>query len=119
MAITLPVPGGGGANTPQDYYSSTNQGEYAFISLSEIINNFTATYVGEGKIFASILSGDISFHAHRAVQELHYDTLKSCKSLEVEVCSNLQVPLPHDYVNYVKLSRVDSNGIHNIIYPIF
>ena len=121
MAITLPIPnspsGNSQATNAQAYYSGTNQGEYAFISLDEIINNFTAAYVGEGKILASVLSGDVSFHAHRAVQELHYDTLKSCKSLEVEVCNNLLVPLPHDYVNYVKLSRVDEKGIHNIIYP--
>ena len=121
MPITLPIPnsptGNAQATNAQSYYTGNNQGEYAFVSLQEIINNFTAVYVGEGKIFASILSGDISFHAHRALQELHYDTLKSCKNIEVEVCNNLKVPLPHDYVNYVKLSRVDSNGIQRIIYP--
>ena len=121
MPITLPIPnspsGNAQATNAQSYYAGNNQGEYAFVSLEEIINNFTAVYVGENKIFSSILSGDISFHAHRALQELHYDTLKSCKNIEVEVCGNLKVPLPNDYVNYVKLSRVDSNGIHHVIYP--
>ena len=27
------------------------------------------------------------------------------------------MPLPHDYVNYVKITSVDSNGIEHIIYP--
>ena len=27
------------------------------------------------------------------------------------------MPLPHDYVNYIKLTSVDSNGIEHIIYP--
>ena len=72
MAITLPIPnspsGNSQATNAQAYYNGTNQGEYAFISLDEIINNFTAAYVGEGKILASVLSGDVSFHAPRAVQ---------------------------------------------------
>jgi len=114
----LPVPGGGGATVPQTYYNTPIQfGEYQFVSLNEIIDNFMASHVGEGKVLSSTLRGDVHFHAHRALQELHYDTLKSCKSLEIEVCPNLKVPLPHDYVNYVKMTYVDDNGIEHIIYP--
>jgi len=117
--ITLPVPGGGGATPISQYYTNTPQfGEYQFISLIEIINNFTATYVGEGKILQNSLRGDVHFHAHRALQELHYDTLKSCKSLEVEVCGSLRVPLPHDYVNYTKITTIDSGGIEHVLYPM-
>ena len=121
MPIQLPIPnstgGSGFANNASSYYTGTNQGEFQFVSLEEIIKNFTAVYVGEGKILENALSGDISFHAHRALQELHYDTLKSCKSLEVEVCNNLKVPLPHDYVNYTKISWVDANGVWRNLYP--
>ena len=108
------------ATKPNIYYNSIkkNYGEYAFVSLGEIINNFTAHYVGEGKLLPNtLLKGDIIFHANRALQELSYDTLRSCKSLEIEVCPSLRVPLPHDYVNYTKLTSVDSNGIEHIIYP--
>jgi len=118
MPITLPVPGGGGATPQQTYYSTTPQfGEYQFVSLNEIINNFIATYIGPGKILQAVMRGDVHFHAHRALQELHYDTLKSCKALEIEVCANLRVPLPHDYVNYTKITTVDSNGIEHVLYP--
>ena len=41
MPVTLPVPGGGGATPQSQYYTNTPQfGEYQFVSLSEIINNF-------------------------------------------------------------------------------
>tara|TARA_Y100001963_G_scaffold23870_1_gene31795 strand:- start:993 stop:2471 length:1479 start_codon:yes stop_codon:yes gene_type:complete len=114
----VPVPGGGGATTPQTYYNTPIQfGEYQFVNLEEIVENFMATYVGEGKILASTLKSDVNFHAHRALQELHYDTLRSCKSQEIQVCPSLKMPLPHDYVNYVKLTTVDDNGIEHIIYP--
>ena len=109
---------GGGGRTPSTYYANPGQfGEYQFIYLSEIIENFTAAYIGEGKILQNALKGDISFHAHRALQELHYDTLKSCKDMEIEVCPSLKMPVPNDYVNYIKLAWTDSNGIEHVIYP--
>ena len=119
MPVTLPVPGGGGATPQSQYYTTTPQfGEYQFVSLAEIINNFVATYIGEGKILQNTLRGDVHFHAHRALQELHYDTLKSCKALEVEVCANLRVPLPHDYVNYTKITVVGEGGVEHVLYPM-
>ena len=57
-----------------DYYSSnlptTPLGGYQFLNLSEIVDNFMATYVGEGKVLANVLRGDVNFHAHRALAEL-------------------------------------------------
>ena len=111
--------GGAGATPANAYYNvpPSNFGEYQFIKLTEIVENFIAAYIGEGKILASALKGDVNFHAHRALQELSYDTLKSCKSQEIEVCPSLKMPLPHDYVNYVKVTSVDANGIEHVIYP--
>ena len=87
MPISLPPPGGtAGATAPSTYYPGDSHGEYQFIGLIEIVDNFTAAYVGEGKILANTLKGDVNYHAHRALQELSYDTLKSCKSQEIELC---------------------------------
>jgi len=101
----------------QAYYDGDDFGGYQVTSLQTIIDNFLATYVGEGKILQKTLASDVSFHAHRALQELSFDTLKSCKSQEIEIPPSLTMPLPQDYVNYVKLSWVDSSGIKHIIYP--
>ena len=101
----------------QQYYSGDDFGGYQFISLLDIIDNFSATYVGENKLLQKTLRSDISFHAHRALQELSFDTLKSCKSQEIEVPATLTMLLPQDYVNYVKLTWSDRAGIEHIIYP--
>ncbi len=96
-----------------NYYSTPNtepQGEYQFITITDIINNFMVAYVGEDKIIPRISRADVRFHAARAHQELTYDTYGSHKALELEVGPNLLLPIPHDYVNYVKLSWLDSNG---------
>ena len=101
----------------QTYYNGNNFGNYQFISLNDVIDNFAATFVGEGKILENALRGDISFHAHRALAELSFDTFKSCKAQEITVPASLQMILPQDYVNYVKLVWSDSAGIEHIIYP--
>ena len=92
-------------------------GTYGYILLSDIVNNFTATYVGTGKILEGTLIGDINYHAHRALQELSYDTLKSVKTCSIDLPPSQIMMFPSDYVNYTKITWVDASGIERIIYP--
>jgi hypothetical protein len=92
-------------------------GSYQYISLADIVNNFMISYVGEDKIIPKVKRSNVLFFAQRAIQELSYDTFKSQKAQEIEVPDNLQMKLPHDYVNYVKLSWVDNAGIEHRIHP--
>ena len=101
----------------QYYVDGGDHGSYTKISLEEIIDSFTATYVGEGKICEGAIRHDVTFHAIRALQELSYDTLKCTKDWEIVVPSTLVMVMPVDYVNYVKLSWSDGDGIERIIYP--
>lgn len=112
--------------TNQQYYEGPdgtwdsldeNYGSYQFITLKDIINNFIIAYVGEGKIVSKIKRTDVAFHAQRGIQELNFDTLPSHKSQELEIGPRLSMPLPHDYVNYVKFTWVDNGGIERILYP--
>ena len=77
------------------------QGSYQFTSLDDIINNFMVAYIGEDKIISKARRVDVAFHAQRALQELSFDTFKSCKTQEIVVPNTLQMILPQDYVNYV------------------
>tara|TARA_R110000737_G_scaffold208219_1_gene226031 strand:- start:6912 stop:8456 length:1545 start_codon:yes stop_codon:yes gene_type:complete len=92
-------------------------GNYQNISLKEIINNFMVSYVGQDKLINKIKRSDVAFHARRAQQELSYDTYRSSKSQEIEIPASLTMLLPHDYVNYVKLSYSDASGIEHVLYP--
>jgi len=103
--------------TQQQYYEGSDHGNYQFIYLDDIITNFIIAYVGEDKIISKIKRTDVAFHAQRAMQELSYDTARSEKSQEIEVPPSLQMILPHDYINYVKLTWVDDSGVERIIYP--
>ena len=103
--------------TQQDYYNGNDHGNYQFTSLDAIISQFEVAYVGENKIIPKIKRADIAFHAQRALQELSFDTLKSVKAQEITVPATLQMTLPQDYVNYTKISWVDSAGIKHPLYP--
>ena len=103
--------------TQHAYYGGSSFGTYQFTSLEHIINQFIVAYVGEGKIISKVKRTDVAFHAQRALQELSFDTFKSTKSQEIEVPATLQMVLPQDYVNYVKLTWADSAGIEHVLYP--
>jgi hypothetical protein len=106
--------------TQAQYYASSNSGNYGnyqFVTLENIINAFMYIYVGEGKIISKANRTDVQFHAMRAIQELSYDVLKSFKSQEIEVPNTLSMALPQDYVNYIKLVRIGSDGIERRLYP--
>tara|TARA_R110002050_G_scaffold253617_1_gene391800 strand:+ start:693 stop:1778 length:1086 start_codon:yes stop_codon:yes gene_type:complete len=95
-----------------------NLGNYQFIQLDDIINNFIISYVGEDKVIPKVKRTNIAFHAQRALQEMSYDTFKTIKSQEIELPPSLTMALPHDYVNYVKIAWKDSAGLEHIMYPI-
>jgi len=97
--------------------NAANYGNYQFVTLENIINAFMYIYVGEGKIISKINRTDVQFHAMRAIQELSYDVLRSFKSQEIEVPNTLTMTLPQDYVNYIKIVRVGTDGLERPLYP--
>ena len=103
--------------TPQQYYDSGDYGNYQFISLTDIINQFMLIYVGEDKVIPKVKRLDVAFHAQRALAELSFDTFKSFKSIEFVIPNTLQLPLPQDYVNYTRVMWVDRAGIKHPLYP--
>ena len=94
-----------------------NYGGYSYITLNDAIDNFMVGYVGDGKLIQTAKRSDILFFAKRGLQEFSYDTLKSVKKSELTIPQSLTLPLPQDYVNYVRTSWTDRHGVKHIIYP--
>jgi len=105
--------------TQSAYYNLSNSmvNNYQFVTLDNIINAFLLVYVGQDKIITKVSRTDVQFHAMRAIQELSYDVFRSVKSQEIEIPPSLTMILPQDYVNYVKLVRVGTDGIERVLYP--
>jgi len=93
-------------NVPQD----KNWGSYQFISLNDIINNFMLMYQGNNELINNIDRYQVLFHAKRGIQELNYDAMKEIKILQLDLNEDLRFILPHDYVNWVRISEY-RNGV--------
>lgn len=104
--------------TQREYYNGKDKGYYQFVKLEDVINNFMVSYVGDDKIIKNSKRTEVSFHAQRALQELSYDTIDNIKAIEVEVPPSLSIPIPHDFVSYVRLVCVDDDGIERPLKPV-
>lgn len=93
-------------NIPQD----ANWGNYQYVLLKDIVNAFYLMYVGDDKIINDCKRYEVLFHAKRGLQEINYDVAKEVKALELDLPTDLQLPLPKDYINYVRISWVDADG---------
>lgn len=96
-----------------------NYGSYSYISLNDIIDNFIVGYTGEDQVLNSVKRSQILFHAKRSVQEFSYDTFPVMNSQELTIPPSLSLPIPQDYVNYVRVAWVDSQGILHTINPLY
>ena len=81
-------------NTSQSqYYNNPSSfGNYQFTALEDVINQFIVAYIGEDKIIPKAKRLEVAFHAQRAMQELSFDTFKSCKEFEYVVPATLKMP---------------------------
>jgi hypothetical protein len=113
--------GGNYGNTPSEeaigQAVEDNYGGYQYIKLDDLIENFMIAYVGREKLISDVKRTDVIFHAKRGLQEFSYDTLKSIRSQELTIPTNLSVPIPQDYVNYVRLSWIDKYGVERPLFP--
>ena len=110
----------GGNYGNQDAFGNTvedNYGGYQYVTLNDAIDNFMVGYVGDGKLIQTAKKSDVLFFAKRSLQEFSYDTLKSIHSQELTVPASLSIVLPQDYVNYVKVSWIDSAGVKRPLFP--
>ena len=103
--------------TLREIGATEQYGNYQYIGLQDLVNNFIIAYVGLDKLIQKVKRTDVFFHAQRCIAELSYDTLRSEKSQEIEVPPSLTMVLPQDFVNYVKLSYTDKDGIERLLLP--
>ena len=94
-----------------NYYEGdgSNWGDYQYIFLSEIVNNFMMDQDPDS-IVANVDRSRVVFHAKKCVQDLYYDAANEVIALEFDLNPTLTIALPHDYIQYVRISWVDQNG---------
>ena len=95
-----------------DHYRGNNGdfGYYQRTNLQTMIDNFMVAYIGNDKFLKAIPRYEVAFHMQRCIQEFNYDIFHSTTSKEFELGPTLQLQMPSDYVNYVKIKRVTRDG---------
>lgn len=91
--------------TEQTYYSnSSNWGSYQYTSLSELVNNFMLINTGNDTLIGKVGRSKVLFYAKQAVQTYNYDAAREIRVFEYIVQDDLKMILPHDYINYARIS---------------
>ena len=96
----------------------SNAGNYRYINLKDIVNNFIMAYVGQDKVIPKMKRNDVLYYAKRGIQEFSYEISRVEKIQEVEIPDSLGIVMPKDYVNYVQISRIDEFGLERPLYPL-
>lgn len=96
---------------PINYYDDESRyGEYQYVTLTELVNNFITNMIGDDKLLSNVKRYNVLYHMKRGISELSYDALKDVRAIELEIGDTLSVPLPVDYVSYVRVSIVGDDG---------
>jgi len=96
---------------PINYYEDEAKwGEYQYVTLTELVNNFITNMVGDDKLLSNVKRYNVLYHMKRGISELSYDALKDIRNVELEIGDTLSVPLPVDYISYVRVSVVGDDG---------
>lgn len=94
----------------QDYLSDSSQhGSYQYVTVEQLVNDYIANMDPDSHI-ARVPRHRILYNILRGVRELYYDVVQEIRAIELELGDTLNVVLPPDFVNYVRISWVDENG---------
>ena len=96
--------------TDQVYDAGNNDGYYQHILLKDLIDNFMIAETTQGMDLENTPRTLVEFHAHRGVQELSYDTLRTVKSFSFAMDGQLSFSIPQDAVGIVGVYWADEAG---------
>jgi len=93
------------SQNPQEYYEDQdNHGDYVYESLENLVNNYWQNFTGDNKILGPTSRREVLFWMKKGIQKFTFDALREVKKVELELNDNLDIILPPDYVEYVRIS---------------
>jgi hypothetical protein len=97
-------------STPQEYYADeSNWGTYQYISLESVITELKASGV-TNEYLEFVPRADLVRVGKLAIREFSLDVSNQIKAIELEIGETLNLVLPTDYINYVRVSYIDEDG---------
>lgn len=91
------------------YEDSSKHGNYQFVTLDQLVNDYMMSLDPDN--YTSVVPRyQVVYQIKRGLRELYYDVLKEIKAVELELSPTLNIILPPDYVNMVRISWLDEEG---------
>lgn len=97
-----------GSMNGQTYYENEdNWGDYQFVGIEDVVNNFTQNYTGDSSLLGYVPRSKVIYQAKQGIKQFTFEALHQVKVVELELGETNDIILPPDYVNYVRISWVD------------
>lgn len=91
---------------PEIFYTDPATNSYIYVSLENIVDDFIDTFCGNGTIIGKANRRKIVRHAKQGIKQFTINALRETKKVELELGDTLDITLPPDYVNWVRVSYV-------------
>lgn len=96
------------SQNPQVYYENEeNHGNYVYVTLESIVNTFLLAQTGDRTVIGGVPRHLVLHWAKKGIQEFTFDALREVKQVELSLGDTLDIILPPDYINYVRISYVN------------
>ncbi len=102
--------------TPFDYHSDeANHGNYQYIPLKEIVNTLLLEFSDDDHYLKNVRRTTLLSHAKNAIRKFNKQVFNDVRAMEITVPTSLVIAMPHNYVDYVRVSVViDDNGTYRL-----
>ncbi len=96
--------------TDQEYHDDeSNWGNYAYVTLKEVIDELLMETIDGDNLLAGTKRSLLLLRAKNGIQELSREVKKTILMFEMEIGPKLYIPLPKDYMDWVRVSVLDSD----------
>jgi len=100
--------------TQEQYHADSNLwGGSQYTFLKDIVNNFMGSLDNDSYVSA-VPRSQVILRAKQGIKELSYDTMKEIVAREISLDEKLQVVLPNDFVNYVRISKLIEGRLYSM-----
>lgn len=93
--------------TPFDYHDDEQlHGSYQYLTLKEIVDNFMVDTLDDDDWLKNTRRSLVLKHAKRGIRMFNRNIFNDVLAIEITVPDTLYFTLPHDFVSYIRVSRV-------------
>ncbi len=93
--------------TPYDYHTDKAlHGGYQYVPFNDIVNSFLVKKTDDDHILKNTKRTIIIDHLKDGIRKLNKQVFKDVLAVEITVPEHLSFTLPHNYVDYVRVSLV-------------